>query len=170
MRLNRKENQLMVLADADEVRVVTSWYHRNSDERFDWTKNPKVDITFTRDARGETAYEKRALDGSLRPSEGMSEQDLRDVIERNKVLKSDLKHDLRERKTAHKLRWARSEVSEAVIDAASLGLSALNLSKTKEHVGPITQLGPPLMDAHTKADWHTAVDDPRPGTPGLWKR
>ncbi|MHC9542612.1 MAG: hypothetical protein AB9903_24140 [Vulcanimicrobiota bacterium] len=160
MRLNRKENQLMVLADADEVRVVTSWYHRNSDERFDWTKNPKVDITFTRDARGETAYEKRALDRSLRPSEGMSEQDLRDVIERNKALKSDLNHDLRERKTAHKLRWARSEVSEAVIDAASLGLSALNLSKTKEHVGPITQLGPPLMDAHTKADWHTAWTTP----------
>jgi len=160
MRLDKKENQLMVLADADHVRVVSSWYYRNSDEGLDWTKNPKMDITFSRDAKGETAYEKRTLEGSLRPSDGMSRSELLEVIERNKDLKSDMKHELKERKALHKLRWARAEASEAFIDVASLALSALNLTSRMPLVGPMTQIGPPLMDAHTLADWHTAWTTP----------
>lgn len=158
--MNHRENALMVLADEDELRVLTSWYHRNSDERFDWTPNPPIDVTFTRDARGETAYEKRALDARLRPADAMCDSELTDVIDRNAWLEKEMTDDLEARKTHHKLRWVRSEIASAGLTAASWAMSALNLTRTVDLLATVSEIAPPLMAAHAKADWHTAWTTP----------
>lgn len=155
-QMHHRENEVMVLAERDELRLRTGWYHRNSDSRMDWEKNPRIDVTFSRDARGETPYEKRALDSGLRPAAGMSQADLAGVVERNRSLEAELTADLEARQKHHKIRWMRALGTEAAITALAWGASAANVTGTVGHAAEITQLMPPLMDVHTKADARAA--------------
>lgn len=160
MRMHHVENSIMLMADEEELRVVTGWYHRNSDERLDWTPNPHLEVTFSRDATGQTAYEKMALEATLSPNEQMSDGDLEDLIDRNTRLQSEIADDLHARQASHKLRWARSQVVGPLVTAASAVASALNVTGKVDHAGPITELLPPLLSANTKADWHAAWTTP----------
>lgn len=158
--LDRQENQLMLIADQDGVRMTSSWYNRHSDHRFDWSANPDYDITFKRDATGESYFEQQVAAAKLEPRVSMDRTELADLSERCKHLKTQLTSEMKERKRDHKLLWARAQVTELAMRGLGLGISALNLSETVNHAATVTQLMPPLFDAHEKAHRSTAFKTP----------
>ncbi len=160
-KLHHRENQVMVLADRDRLRLVSGWYHRNSDKGLDWNPNARWDVTFTRDARGETPFEKVALAPELRPEPGMTREELQGLLERNRATEARLAADLRARKKEHRLKWLRAQGIELAIRGISLAGSALNLTRVIRYAAPVTQLMPPLMDAHEKAQWAAAWSTPQ---------
>lgn len=159
-RMHHKENQFMLLAESDRVEVFTDWYYRNSDHRFDWEENPRIAITFRRDDTGQTPFEKRASAPGLRPAPGMSTEELSAVVARNRELKAEITAEIRSRQRHHLLRWMRAQGSEAVVTGLMWLASALNVSGRVKHTGQFTQLMPPLMKAHTRADWQAARTTP----------
>ena len=160
MPLHHKENQLMLLAERDQVQVSADWYYRDSDQRFDWTRNPDFRLTFRRDATGETPYEKRAGDASLRPTGEMSKAELLAAIARNRALETELSADLQGRRSHHMKRWLRARATDTAITAICWTGSALNVTAKVGHAGQISQLMPPLTRAHTQADWQAAHATP----------
>jgi hypothetical protein len=160
-KLHHRENQVMVLADRDRLRLVSGWYHRNSDKGLDWNPNARWDVTFTRDARGETPFEKVALAPELRPEPGMTREELQGLLERNRATEARLTTDLKARKKEHRLKWLRAQGIELAIRGISLAGSALNLTRVIRYAAPVTQLMPPLMDAHEKAQWAAAWSTPQ---------
>lgn len=158
--LDRKENQLMLIADRDGVRMTSSWYHRDSDYRFDWTKNPHYDITFSRDAQGETYYEKKVASAGLEPKGSMEKATLRDLIMRNESMRDGLASEMKRRKFEHKLLWIRAQATELAMRGIGLGICALNLSENVKHGAAASQLMPPLMDAHEKSHFSSAFKTP----------
>lgn len=159
-KLHHRENQVMVLADRERLRLVSGWYHRNSDKGLDWSRNPRWDITLTRDARGETPFEKVAMVPELRPDPGMTREELHSLLERNQATEAGLKADLKARKRDHRLQWLRAQGIELALRGISLAGAALNLTQVIRYAAPITQLMPPLMDAHEKAQWTAAWSTP----------
>ncbi len=158
--LHHRENQVMVLADRDGLRLVSGWYHRNSDRGLDWVRNPRWDVVLSREARGETPFEKVADAAALRPEPSMSRQELQDLIERNLAAESTLSAEVKDRRRDHRLLWLRGQAVEVAIRGLALGGAALNLTTRIPQFAAITQLVPPLTDAHEKASWNTAWSTP----------
>jgi hypothetical protein len=160
MRMHQKENQFMLLADSDQVQIFTDWYYRKSDQRFDWEKNPEIQVTFRRSDVGQTPYEKKASDAGLAPAAEMTAGELSAVIARNQALEAELTGDVQARQHHHLKRWMRAVGSQVAVTGLMWFGSALNITGNLKHAGQISQLMPPLMKAHSKADWHTARTTP----------
>ncbi len=158
-RMHHKENQFLLLSESDRVEVFTDWYYRNSDERFDWEKNQKLEITFQRDDTGQTPYE-RATSPDLCPDPKMSADELAALVARNQAMEADISSEVDSRQRHHLLRWMRAQGSEAVVTGLMWLASALDVSGRVKHTGQFTQLMPPLMKAHTRADWQAARTTP----------
>lgn len=155
-----KENSLMLAADCDGVRMTSGGYHRNSDKGFDYEKYPQYDISFKRDSKGETYYEKKTDNPKLDPRPSMTREELEDVIARNEALKKDMSNELKQTKRSHKMQWGRALASEAAIKGLCFGISIFNFSQSIKHAAPVSQLMPPLMDAHEKAQFSAAFKTP----------
>lgn len=158
--LHHRENQVMVLADKDRLRLVSGWYHRNSDRGLDWVRNPRWDVSFSREAKGQTPFEKVADAPGLRPDPTMSRGQLQDLLERNLAAQSTLTAQVKDRQKDHRLRWLRGQAVEIGVRGLALGGSVLNLTRRIPQFAAITQMVPPLMDAHEKAAWGTAWSTP----------
>lgn len=162
-RMHHKENQFMLRAESDQVEVSTDWYYRNSDHRFDWEENPKIRLTFQRDDTGQTPHELKAASHDLGPAPGMTGEELAALVVRNQALEAEITSEVASRQRHHLLRWMRAKGSEAVVTGLMWLASALNVSGRVKHTGQFTQLMPPLMKTHTRADWQAARTTP-PGS------
>jgi len=159
-RMHHKENQFMLVAESDRVEIFTDWYYRNSDERFDWQENPKIQLTFRRDDAGQTPHELRAASPDLRPDPKMSADELAALVDRNQAMEAEITSEVASHQRHHLVRWMRAQGSEAVVTGLMWLASALNVSGRLKHTGQFTQLMPPLMRAHTRADWQAARTTP----------
>ncbi|MGI5843451.1 MAG: hypothetical protein ACOX9B_04650 [Candidatus Xenobium sp.] len=159
-QMHHKENQFMLVAESDRVEVSTDWYYRKSDHRFDWDKNPKIRLSFQRDDTGQTPYELKAASPDLRPAPGMTNEELAELVTRNQALEAEITSEVSSRQRHHLHRWMRAQVSEAVVTGLMWLASALNVSGRVKHTGQFTQLLPPLVKAHTRADWQAARTTP----------
>ncbi len=158
--LDRKENQLMLIADSGSVKLTSRWFHNRSDRGMDWEANPHYDITFKRDDTGQTYYEKRAEDKGLVPKYDCSAADAKEIKKRNLELKKEMTKEMRARKRDHKVLWLRGQVTELAMRGIAFGLAAFNLTERIGHAAPVAQLMPPLMDAHERAHCQTAFKTP----------
>ncbi len=143
-------NIFEVIADLDNVQLYTSGQMYDRDAGVKTKKLPPCSIVCTRDASGETFFEKFASSDKLQVVSGMSGEDLLEVIKANESLKG-LVVEFQYLRCAQARSLARRWKNMAAVLLLARAATRIAGLRKRPFIGAVLDLTPRLVSAHRKA-------------------
>ncbi len=141
-------NLFSVLADRDHVRLSTNGEYRASAAWADYREVAPLTLDFSRDASGESLYERWAMAPALQPKARLSAPALSEVIRANRALIAKLDAEVGARRGRHALAAIRDFFVSILVRIAFGVMSLFNVTGQIRVLAAVDGLVPRLVATH----------------------